>query len=389
VIIPTASAAPSPDITVGVYYFPGFHVDPRNECDMGEGFTEWQLVKESRPRFEGHRQPKVPLWGYRDESQPAVMEQNIEAASTHGIDCFLFDWYWYEDAPFIQRPLDEGFLGASNAGKMKFALMWANHDWTHIFPLGLRQESPLLHPGAVSKPVFAHLTEHIIERYFPHPGYLKIDGKPYFSIFQLQKFLDGFGGLDGAREAVDEFRTRVARAGFPGVHLNTMVNLWGAPLIPGDPVVQNQQEIIRALGFDSLTSYVWPNTLGPEDFPLTDYRLVGDKARRKWDEIAAAYHMPYFPNVTTGWDCSPRARQSDPFVRWDYPFSPVCKNNTPEAFREALELARDWVLRQPQGHKLITLNAWNEWTEGSYLEPDEEFGMGRLEAIAAVFGRRC
>jgi len=341
---------------------------------MGKGFTEWKLVREARPRFEGHRQPKIPLWGYRDEAVPAVMEQNIEAASSHGIDCFLFDWYWYEDAPFLQRPLDEGFLGASNVDQMQFALMWANHDWTHIFPLGLRQPSPLLHPGAVSEPVFAHLVDHIIEHYFQSSNYLKIDGRPYFSIFQLQKFLDGFGGLEAARKAVEKFRKRVITAGFPGVHLNTMVNLWGAPLIPGDPVVQDQQEIIRALGFDSLTSYVWPNTLGPGDFPETDYRLVGEKARRKWDEIAAAYGIPYHPNVTTGWDCSPRARQSDPFVRWDYPFSPVCKNNTPEAFREALESAREWILRQPHGPGIVTLNAWNEWTEGSYLEPDEESG---------------
>jgi len=82
---------------------------------------------------------------------------------------------------------------------MKFALMWANHDWVNIFPLGLRETAPLLHIGAVEKPVFSHLTEYIIERYFSRPNYLKIDGKPFFSIFQLQRFLDGFGSLKAAR----------------------------------------------------------------------------------------------------------------------------------------------------------------------------------------------
>ena len=385
--IPLASATPSP-VTVTAYYFPGFHVDPRNERDMGPGFTEWKLVQEARPRFPGHKQPKVPLWGYRDEALPAVMEQNIKAASSHGIDCFLFDWYWYEDAPFLQRPLDEGFLGASNVDRMKFALMWANHDWTNIFPQGLHEESPLLHPGAVDSTVFSHLTEHVIERYFSHPSYWKVDGKPYFSIFQLQKFIDGFGSLDAACAALDGFRKRVERAGFPGLHVATIVNLWGEALLPGDPAVQNQQEIIRALGFDSLTSYVWPNTLGPEDFPLTNYRRIGEKARHKWNEIANVYDLPYHPNVTVGWDLSPRSRQSDPYERWTYPFFPVCEGNTPEAFREALEAAREWVLRQPHGSKIVTLNAWNEWTEGSYLEPDKENGMGFLEAIAAVFGKR-
>jgi len=187
---------------------------------------------------------------------------------------------------------------------------------------------------------------------------------------------------------VDEFRNRAVKAGFPGIHLNAMVLLWGAPLLPGDPMVQNQQEIIRVLGLDSLTSYVWPNTLGPEDFPLADYRRISEKVVRKRDEIAATYGIPYYPNVTTGTDCSPRARQSDPFVHWDYPFMPISKNNTADAYRAALESAKEWILRQPYGHKMVTLNAWNEWPEGSYLEPDEEFGMSRLEAVAAVFGKR-
>jgi hypothetical protein len=376
------------DITVATYYFPGFHVDPRNEKDQGAGFTEWKLVRESRPRFPGHVQPKVPLWGYRDEALPATMEQNIDAATSHGIDCFLFDWYWYEDQPFIQRALDEGFLGAANVGRMKFALMWANHDWVNIFPQTLHAPSPLLHPGGVNATVFSHLAEYVVERYFPHPSYWKIDGKPYFSIFQLDTFLNGLGSLDAARAAVDELRDRTAKAGFPGLHLNGITNLWGPPLLPGEPAIRDQMEIIRALGLDSLASYGWPTLEGPDVFPTTDYRTKGDEARGRWDGIAKIYGLPYFPNVTAGWDFTPRTRQSDPFVMWNYPFMPVCKNNTPEEYRKALEAARTWVLRQPEGQRVITLNAWNEWTEGSYIEPDEEYGMGRLEAIAAVFGKK-
>ena len=72
--------------------------------------------------------PKVPLWGYTDEADPAAMAQKIDAAADHGVDAFIFDWYWYEDGPYLERALEEGFLGAANNERLKFSLMWADHD---------------------------------------------------------------------------------------------------------------------------------------------------------------------------------------------------------------------------------------------------------------------
>src|SRR5512135_1016411 len=77
------SAPPqSPGYTVACYYFPNYHVDPRNEKQHGPGWTEWELVKRAEPRFEGHHQPNVPLWGYTDEADPAVMAKKIDAAAS-------------------------------------------------------------------------------------------------------------------------------------------------------------------------------------------------------------------------------------------------------------------------------------------------------------------
>ena len=82
---------------VAVYYFPNYHPgDPRNTEMKGETWSEWELVKAARPRFPGHAQPKVPLWGYGDESDPAVMARKIDAAADHGVDAFIFDWYYYD-----------------------------------------------------------------------------------------------------------------------------------------------------------------------------------------------------------------------------------------------------------------------------------------------------
>ena len=151
---------------VAAYYFPNFHCDPKVEQWHGKGWTEWELVKNATPRFVGHMQPKVPLWGYEDEADPVVMEKKISAAAGHGISAFIFDWYWHQEGPFLERCLDEGYLNAANNSDVKFAIMWANHDWLEIHPATRYQPYPTRLTGAVSEQVFIDATEHIIERYF-------------------------------------------------------------------------------------------------------------------------------------------------------------------------------------------------------------------------------
>jgi len=137
-----------PRITVGSYYFGNYHPgDPRNVKSKGKNWSEWELVQAARPRFPGHQQPRVPLWGYGDESDPRVMEQKIAAAADHGIDAFIFDWYYYNDGPYLDRPIDNGFLKARNNVRLKFAFMWANHDWEEIQPYRRGTPRTLLHPA--------------------------------------------------------------------------------------------------------------------------------------------------------------------------------------------------------------------------------------------------
>lgn len=110
------------------YCFPNRHVDPLNEKWHGKGWTEWNVTKYATPRFPGHKQPKVPLWGYEDEADPAVMAKKIDTAAAYGVDGFIFDWYFYADGPFRNRCLEEGLMRAANLNKTKFAVMWCNHD---------------------------------------------------------------------------------------------------------------------------------------------------------------------------------------------------------------------------------------------------------------------
>jgi hypothetical protein len=374
-------------ITVACYYFPNYHVDKRNEACHGPGWTEWELVKRAEPRFPGHRQPRVPLWGALDESDPQVMETKIAAAAGHGIDAFLFDWYWYNDGPFLQNGLECGFLLAPNHPQLKFALMWANHDWTDIHPAkvsGVGEYARVLYPGAVTTETFDLLIDTAINRYFPHPSYWMIDNCPYFSIYDLSQFISGIGGPLAAREALSRFRQATQKAGFHDLHLNAVV--WNRTILPGETVPVEPVELLHLLGFNSFSSYVWVHHTALNAFPETPYEQARKAYFDYWDRIEHEIPLPYIPNVTMGWDPSPRTVQSDRYLNAGYPFTPVLSNNTPQAFEAALRQAKGRLEARQSGVKVLTINAWNEWTEGSYLEPDTEHGLAYLHAVKQVFG---
>jgi len=372
-------------VRVGCYYFPNYHPDPRNESIHGRAWTEWQLVRHATPRFPNHQQPKMPVWGYEDESKPEVMEKKIDAAADHGIDHFLFDWYHYEDGPFLERCLEQGFLKARNVNRIDFALMWANHDWINIHPMGRNFGKELLYPGQVSPKMFRYITDLITDCYFSHPSYLKIEGCPYFSVYDLAKFVAIHGSVEATRKAIDAFRERVRSAGFPDLHLNAVA--WGKPVLPGEKVIRDLPQLIAALGFDSVTSYVWIHHVELDETPFTPFGKVLEKYLQVWNRMEEQYDIPYFPNITMGWDNSPRTLQSDIWEPLpESTFSNCIGGNTPEAFHQALEVYRARLSQRAGGPNLFSINAWNEWTEGSYLEPDKVTGMGYLEAIAKVFG---
>jgi alpha-L-rhamnosidase len=366
--------------TVACYYFPNYHPsDKRNEKLRGPGWSEWELVKAARPRFPGHHQPNVPAWGHTDESDPKVMAQKIAAAADHGVDAFIFDWYYYNDGLFLERGLEQGFMKAANCRRLKFGLMWANHDWIEIHPYKLGRPKPVLFPGAVTPATFDRMTDYIVATYFKHPSCWTIQGRPYFSVYDLTKLMESFGSVDATRAALGRFRAKTKAAGFPDLHLNAVV--WGRAVLPVEKTVAKPEELVRRLGFDSVTSYVWIHHVGLPQFPATDYRLVRDKYFEYWDKADKQFDVPYYPNVTMGWDSSPRADQSDRFVSAGYPFMATISGNTPAEFGEAVKLTRQRLAARPPEQQILTVNCWNEWTEGSYLEPDTRHGMAYLEAL--------
>jgi len=350
---------------VAVYYFPNWH---RRAAGPGgkEVFGEWDRLAAARQRFDGHVQPKTPLWGAQDETDPAVMAQKIDAAADHGVDAFLFDWYYNDHGTFLERPLNEGYLKAPNHRRVKFALMWANHN--------LRGGK-----GAVGRATFDKLVAHVVADYLTHPAYWKVGGRPYFSIYQIHTFVEGLGGVDGAAKAIEHFRAQARKAGLQGVHINVV-----------DFQIKNRPDaaaLLKRLGADSVTSYVWVHIVRLKNFPQTDFGHVQRRYLDYWQRIGDRYGVPFYPNATMGWDSTPRIAPGQPHDGRGYPNTAIIAGNTPARFKQALAAIKARLAKAPADQRIVTINAWNEWTEGSYLEPDTVHKMAYLEAIRDVFGR--
>lgn len=350
------------DFNLAAYVWPSNHHDERfGDMLWPDGMGEWEVIKKGNPRFEGHYQPKVPLWGYEPDNDPIVMERWIDAATDHGINTFIFDWYWFDEGPFLESSLNDGFLKASNNEKMNFYVMWANHNvrrnyWNvHKF----KDDDSLLWDGAVDRENFDIIVARVIEQYFKKPNYFRIDGKPVFSLFSINNFIRGLGGLDQAREAIDYFRNETKKAGFPGLHLQTI--LFGNP--NADLLMK-----IDSLTANSATQYNWG---GPHP---EDYVRWGVQAMEKMETWDQALSIPFFPNASIGWDDSPRFPQKN---KEDI----VHLNKTPEAFSGFLQKAKDYCRDHPGETNLITIFSWNEWIEGGYLLPDVKYGYRYLEAV--------
>lgn len=360
---------------VAAFLYPAYaYNDPRLRPFWPSGMGEWETVMNMQQRHPGHYWNRRPLWGPINEADPAIMEMEIEQATRHGVNVFIFDWYWYDGRPFMETTLTDGFLKAGNRDKMKFYLMWANHDVVNTWDTRISNLDPenVIWRGGVDRQEFERLCRRNIEMFFKRPEYYKIDGKPVFMIYDVNSFVKGIGGVEQATDAFKWFRKEVKKAGFPDLELqfalfNMQFNYSG---LDKEEKKRPEDSFMKKMGFNSFTHYQFCHFVWMD----ADYGDIMKNVTKEWARIDSMYTMPYYPHISIGWDNSPR------IVR-----SAQVKNNTPAAFAKALRQARDYVDAHPKLTPLITINSWNEWTETSYLQPDNVNGYGYLEAVKEVF----
>ncbi|MBP3692242.1 MAG: glycoside hydrolase family 99-like domain-containing protein [Clostridia bacterium] len=360
---------------IAAYVWPAYTGDePRSRIFWPEGIGEWQTVKNSAPKDNGYHWDRKPLWGYVNEADPQVMSEQIEAAVSHGVNVFIYDWYWYDDRPFLENSLNDGFLKAPNNNKMKFYIMWANHNATHLWDIRLSDTvNSTIWQGAVTRKQFETIGKRWINQYFKRENYYKIDSKPVVSIYDVNNLINGLGGIDETADALKWLDQEAKNEGLGGVHIQFV--RWSGKIknysgVDGTPI-ENEAALVDTLGFNSVTNYQFVHMTDVN----RDYLEILEDIKTLWHEINGEYTVPYYPNVSVGWDNNPRFKKY---------ITPIATNNTPENFKKCLLAVKEYCDKTDT--RLITVNSWNEWTETSYLEPDNLYGYGYLEAIKEVFG---
>lgn len=360
-------------------YYPQFHAIPENDAWWGKGFTDWDKVRTAQPLFPGHRQPRVPLEGrYYDLSQPEAIAWQMGLARDYGIDGFAIYHYWFDGKQLIERPKE--LILQHREWDMPFCLTWANEAWARRWEGGhdvILQPQP--HEPSVEK--WEQHFQYLLP-YWQDSRAIRVEGKPVFIIYRPHL-------IAHLTDMLTYWRKRAVEEGLPGLHLvATKAFPWTDPhALDGFDAVQlfqpgetiNSRRWNRGLRY-GLNAYLhclpegWLEKLRSLRTKSATKPRVFDyeKVCQKIVDNPETYPVPAYDMAFLEWDNTARYREK----------STIFTGCTPAVFEYFL----DQILQRniARGSELLFLNAWNEWAEGAYLEPDTEYGYQYLEAVRRV-----
>lgn len=369
-------------------YLPQFHPIPENDKYWGPGFTEWINVVKARPFFKGQYQPKIPAdLGFYDLRLPEIREQQAQLAREAGVEGFCYWHYWFGNGKeLLQRPFNE--VLASGKPDFPFCLCWANHDWsTRSWKNGKGKNI------TIQKQLYLGEDDYTLHFYNELPAfkdhrYITIDGKPLFVIYDPYHFPDVSNFIKVWRKLAD-------KEGLKGIYFVGMCNNTTTikrdkegkitRVIPNLTSSKEVYEDILSLGFDGINS--WGKSRG-EMIANGKYKRIlrmylNQKfpflpvLRYDYPNVAKHFFAPednwenVFPTIMPQWDRTARVGKHEG----------VYDHATPKEFQKHIEDAIKVIEHKQDEHKILFLRSWNEWGEGNYVEPDERYGHGWLEAI--------
>lgn len=335
------------------FYLPQFHAIPENDEWWGEGFTEWTNVRPAQPQFEDHYQPRIPAeLGYYDLLDGKTIASQVALAKDYGIEGFCFYFYWFAGKRLLEKPV-ENYL-ADRSLDLPFCLCWANENWSRRWD-GLEADI-LMAQDYSPEDDLAFIRE--TGPYLKDPRYIRIDGKPLLLVYRPSL-------LPSAKDTAQRWRKWCRENGIGEIHLAYVQSFEAT-----DPDLY---------GFDAAVEFP-PNNSAPPDATDSVTPLHDDFGSKIFDwsvlpERSFQYsemEYPLYRGVCPSWDNTARRKNN----------STVFINNTPEKFQRWVQNALADTNRRfaRPDEKLVFVNAWNEWAEGAYLEPDAQNGHSYLNA---------
>lgn len=353
-------------------YLPQFHTIPENDMWWGKGFTEWTNVKRGKPFYPGHYQPREPLNDdYYDLSDLKVLEKHTRMAKKAGIYGFCFYHYYFAGKTLLEKPI-ENYRDLSNE-KFPYCLIWANQSWERTWYRADSANKILLKQTYGDEGEWKQHFEYLLP-FFKDERYIKINNKPVYIIYLPQEI--------HCRKAMFNVWNRLAREnGFRGMYFIAM-NTWAGKdsaaklydaYMDFEPMCSLKEDTSfldviqrwkrKNSGKIAAGQKNWRNYI----YTQNAYSYSG--LCRKIEKKVEKNNGRTFPGVFSGWDNTARKDESGIVVR----------NSTPVRFGKHLE--RVIRLCRKKRIEYIFINAWNEWSEGAYIEPDKKYGFGYLKAI--------
>lgn len=365
------------------FYLPQFHPVAVNDKYWGKGFTEWTNVAKAKPIYKGQYQPQIPAdLGFYDLRLPEVREAQALMAQECGIEGFCYWYYRFdENTRVLEMPIRE--IMRLHKPDFPFCIGWANHDWSNkTWEKSKRFQKDIV----FLKQKYLGIDDYTKYFYevlpmFKDNRYIKVDNKPLFYIYDADAIPD-------VRVFINLWNHLAQKEGLAGVYFVARTDSCGkAPIVFNESFLE--QALLRynhmiSLGFDAVNSY---------SFRRAEVLATGyfDKIRRQiqmrlfgyavnkhdYASVMKNYYtdedrLDYvFPTLMPRRDRTPRSGKN----------ALVYSNSTPEKFQEAVRMALECVQNKPMEHRVIFLDSWNEWGEGSYMEPDILFGHRYLNAL--------
>lgn len=365
------------------FYLPQFHTIPENDEWWGKGFTEWTNVKKAIPLFEGHDQPRVP----KDKKYYNLLEDDVkiwqaDLAKKYGIFGFCYYHYWFKGGrQLLEQPAEQMLV--NKAVDLPFCFCWANENWSKNWDGGNREIIMKQDYGGVQdwEKHFQYLL-----RFFRDKRYITVHGKPLFIIYKPEQIIDLY-------EMVRYMRRRAVEEGFPGICFAFQFPTYYADMYYREDIFDYR------IGFEPVYSRNLDSMKKPGTSPKVRLirKLLGEKALsayRKvrgisgnmnvgapqkslalyfydetWEKILSAdWTEEFLPGAFVDWDNTPRNKHGITYAGF------------------SVEKFEDYMTKlitraQKENKPMLFINAWNEWGEGAFLEPDEKYGYKKLEAI--------